>query len=212
MDGQGALTLTYTATTDAPTIVNLTNHIYWNLGGEHAPGDALSALLTIPAAHYLPVDATQIPTGELRPVAATVFDFRAPHPINRRLRDGAEPQLRPGRGYDHCWVIAPAPSPVPILAARVHDQASGRVLEVLADAPGLQFYSGNALDGSIAGKSGRLYRQGDGFALEPQIFPDTPNQPAFGSARLDPGQTYRNRIVYRLTVAKSVAAAFANSV
>jgi aldose 1-epimerase len=155
--------------------------------------------LTIPANAFTPTDATLIPTGEIRPVAGTVFDFRKPKAIGRDIRDGRENQLVLARGYDQNWVIGRRPAPRPRLAARVEDPASGRVLEILSTQPGLQFYSGNFLDGSIVGKSGRAYRQGDAFALEPQMFPDTPNQPAFGSARLDPGQTYRNLIVFRFS-------------
>jgi aldose 1-epimerase len=128
-----------------------------------------------------------------------VFDFRTPKAIGRDVRDGREQQLVYGRGYDHNWVVSHAPVKEPRPVARVEDPASGRVLEVLSDQPGLQFYSGNFLDGTTVGKSGRLYRQGDAFVLEPQLFPDTPNRPSFGSARLAAGAVYRNRIIYRLS-------------
>ena len=191
----------YRATTDAPTVVNLSNHAYWNLGGEGSATGVMGHRLTIPADRYSPTDAGAIPTGEFRPVAGTVFDFRKPVAIGARVRDGGDEQIRFGKGYDHNWIIARDVAPAPRLVARVEDPASGRVLELLSDQPGLQFYSGNFLDGTVVGKAGKLYRQGDAFVLEPQKFPDTPNRPAFGSVRLDPGQTYVNRIVFRFTTA-----------
>jgi aldose 1-epimerase len=163
----------------------------------------MSQWLMMPAERYTPVNETLIPTGELRPVAGTPFDFRVAKPIDRDLRDARDPQIVAGRGFEHNWVIADAPLAEPTLVARAEDRVSGRVLEVFSDQPGVQFYSGNFLNGTRAGKSGRLYRQGDGFALEPQRFPDTVNRPAFGSIRLAPGDEYRNRIVYRLSVRKT---------
>ena len=144
---------------------------------------------------------TLIPTGEIRPVDGTPFDFRKARPIGESIRNGSDAQIVFGRGYDHNWVVQKAPSAAPVLHARLEDPASGRVMEVLSNQPGLQFYSGNFIDGTIVGKSGLVYRQGDGLCLEPQLFPDTPNKPAFGSARLDPGQTYTNRIVLRFSTA-----------
>jgi aldose 1-epimerase len=196
-----ALVIEYLATTDRPTLVNLSNHAYWNLAGEGSPEGAMGHLLTIPAEHFHPTDATAIPTGEFRPVAGTPFDFRAPTPVGARVRDGGDEQIRFGRGYDHNWALARAPSAEPQLLARVEEPRSGRVLEVVSNQPGLQFYSGNFLDGSLRGKSGRLYRQGDAIVLEPQMPPDTPNRPDFGSIRLEPGQTYRNMILFRFSVA-----------
>jgi aldose 1-epimerase len=193
------LTVDYRATTDRPTIINISNHAYWNLAGEASGRSILDQHLTIPADAYTPVDDTQIPTGELRPVAATPFDFRKAKAIGRDIRDGQDAQLLIGRGYDHNWVISKQPAAKPRLVARVEDPSTGRIMEILSNQPGLQFYSGNFLDGSITGKHGRIYRQGDGLALEPELFPDTPNRPEFGSARLDPGQTYENRIIYRFT-------------
>ncbi|HBK46055.1 MAG TPA: galactose-1-epimerase [Xanthomonadaceae bacterium] len=199
LEGDGRLAIEYRATTDAPTVVNLSNHTYWNLSGEGS-GTALDHELTIAADAYTPVDETLIPTGEIRPVSGTVFDFRNPKPIGRDVRNaGQEPQLLRGRGYDHNWVVSRTPAAQPREVARVHDPRSGRVMSLSSAQPGLQFYSGNFLDGMTVGKSGRLYRQGDAFVLEPQSFPDTPNQPSFGSARLAPGQEYVNRMVYRFT-------------
>ena len=187
----------YRATTDKPTVVNISNHAYWNLSGEGAVTGVLGHRLMIPADSFSPTDAGAIPNGEFRSVGGTVFDFRVPTPIGLHVRDAADPQIRFGKGYDHNWVISREVVAAPRLVARVEDPATGRVLELLSDQPGLQFYSGNFLDGTVVGKSGHLYRQGDAFVLEPQKFPDTPNQPAFGSVRLNPGQTYRNRIVFR---------------
>lgn len=197
LDDAGTLSVEYLAETDAPTIVSLTNHTYWNLAGEGSPEGAMGHLLTIPAEEYLPTDDSSIPTGEFRPVEGTAFDFRRPTPVGARVRDAAEEQLRFGRGYDHNWVISRQPTEEPRLVARVEEPASGRILEILSNQPGIQFYSGNFLDATTAGKSGRLYRQGDSVVLEPQLFPDTPNRPEFGSARLAPGETYRNIILFR---------------
>jgi aldose 1-epimerase len=191
------LSIEYRATTDAPTVVNLSNHTYWNLAGEGSAQSALEQLLTIPAQTYTPVDAGLIPTGEFRPVAKTVFDFRVATRIGLRVRDASDEQIVRGRGYDHNFVIARSVSPELRLHAKLEDPVSGRAFELWSNQPGLQFYSGNFLDGTTIGKSGRLYRQGDAIVLEPQLFPDTPNQPAFGSARLAPGEEYRNLIVYR---------------
>lgn len=193
------LSIEYRATTDRPTVVAMTHHAYWNLAGEGSAEGALGQWLMIPADRYTPVDATLIPTGEMRSVAGTVFDFRAPKPIRRDVRAAGDAQIAFGRGFDHNWIVSDAPCEAPRLVAQASDRGSGRMLSVLSDQPGLQFYSGNFLNGTRIGKSGRLYRQGDGFALEPQRFPDTVNRPAFGSARLAPGETYRNRIVYRLS-------------
>ena len=189
------LTIDYTATTDKPTIVNITNHIYWNLAGE-AWGDVLGQRLTIPADTYLPVDAGAIPTGEFADVSGTAFDFRQGKPIGQDIHRSGEPQLLIAHGYDHNWVISRHPDNKMRLMARAEDPASGRVLTLHSNQPGLQFYSANHLDGTSIGTSGTRYQHNAGFALEPELFPDTPNQPAFGSARLMPGETYRNHIVY----------------
>ncbi|MCV0415252.1 MAG: galactose mutarotase [Brevundimonas sp.] len=193
------LSVRYEATTNAPTVVNISNHGYWNMAGEGAPAGAMGNLLTIPAEEYTPTDATAIPTGEFRKVEGTVFDFRTPTAVGLRVRDASDPQILFGRGYDHNWVISRERSAEPRMIARLEDPVSGRVMEIISDQPGLQFYSGNFFDATIVGKSGQIYRMGDAIVLEPQMFPDTPNQPAFGSVRLDPGQTYRNAMVFRFS-------------
>lgn len=199
LDEKGNLTIDYDAKSDAPTIVNLTNHAIFNLAGEGAPGGILQHRMTIAASRFTPVNAALIPTGELKPVAGTVFDFTHPRVIEDGIRDGRDPQIVFGRGYDHNFVLDAGLTAEPKLAARVEDPASGRVLEVLSTEPGLQVYTGNFLDGTLIGKGGHLYRMGDGIALEPQKFPDTPNQPAFGSARVDPAHPYHHRMVFRLS-------------
>lgn len=193
---ENCLSVTYTATCDAPTIVNLTNHAYWNLAGEGS-GSALDHLLEIAGDAFLPTDASAIPTGERRAVAGTPFDFRDAVPIGARIRDTGEEQLRIGRGYDHNWIVGEGVSETPRTVARLSDPASGRTMVLRSNQPGLQFYSGNFLDGSLIGKAGRAYRMGDAIALEPQAFPDTPNQPDFGSIRLAPGATYRHAIEWQ---------------
>jgi len=199
LDEQNTLSVEYRATTDRTTVVNITNHAYWNLSGEGSPNGAMDHLLTIPAEHYNPTDATAIPTGEFRPVAGTAFDFRRPRAVGERVRDASDQQIAFGRGYDHNWVVARTVSREPRLMARVEDPHSGRVMHVLSNQPGVQFYSGNFFDATTTGKAGRIYRMGDAIVLEPQMFPDTPNRPDFGSVRLEPGQTYRNIIQFRFS-------------
>lgn len=199
LDEQSHLKIEYTATTDKTTIVNITNHAYWNLSGEGSPNGAMGHLLTIPAETYLPTDAGAIPTGEFRPVAGTVFDFRKPRAVGDRVRDASDQQIVFGRGYDHNWVVGRQVIPGEQLMARVEDPASGRSFELWSNQPGVQFYSGNFLDGTSHGKSKRIYRMGDTVVLEPQIFPDSPNQKGFPDARLEPGQTYRNVMTFRLS-------------
>jgi aldose 1-epimerase len=192
-----ALSVRYQATTDAPTIVNLSNHAYWNLGGEGATYDAMDHLLMINAVHYLPVDASLIPTGERRRVAGTAFDFRMPKPIGKHIGDVADAQLGHGRGYDHNWVIDVAAARAPRLQAVLKDPRSGRTTALLSNQPGLQLYSGNFFNGSTTGKAGKSYQLGDAIALEPQMFPNAANQPDFASVRLNPGERYENSIIWR---------------
>ena len=202
LDDKGALTISFGATTTKPTILNMTNHALFNMAGEGAPQGAMANRLTMPANAYTPVDDTLIPTGEVRAVAGTVFDFTKGRVLADGLRDGSDAQIVIGRGYDHNFAIDKGLTTAPKLMARLEDLGSGRVLEVLSTEPGLQFYSGNFLDGTVIGKRGHLYRMGDGIALEPQKFPDAPNQPKFVSARVDPGTPYRHVMIYRLSVAK----------
>jgi aldose 1-epimerase len=194
------LQIDYSATTDRPTPVNLTNHSYFNLGG--AGGEEILAhALTLHASRYTPVNAGLIPLGEMVPVADTPFDFRTPHTIGDRIEHPNE-QLRHGSGYDHNFVLdRPAVAGTPRLqpAATVFEPQSGRLLEVLTTEPGIQFYSGNFLDGSLLGKDGRRYAKRTGFCLETQHFPDSPNQPAFPSTILRPGETFRSQTVYRFS-------------
>jgi aldose 1-epimerase len=199
LDDRGDLTIAFEAASDKPTVVNMTNHALFNMAGDGAPEGTSRHMLTIPAQAYTPVDATLIPTGELKPVAGTVFDFRAARLVALGLRDGGDPQIVVGRGYDHNFALDKGQTATPQLAARLEDPVSGRVLEVLSTEPGVQFYTGNFLDGTVAGRSGRIYRMGDGIALEPQKFPDAPNQASFASARVDPGTPYRHVMIYRLS-------------
>jgi aldose 1-epimerase len=202
LSDEGALTIAFGAKTDKPTVVNMTNHAIFNLAGEGSPMGALGHKLTIPAKAITPVDANLVPTGELRPVAGTVFDFRNGRILADGVRDGRDPQIVMGHGYDHNFALDKGVTATPGLAARLEDPASGRVLEVSSTEPGVQMYTGNFLDGSYIGKSRHVYRMGDGVALEPQKFPDAPNHPNFASARVDPGKPYRHVMIYKLSVAK----------
>ena len=197
----GDLRIDYRATTDKPTIVNLSGHSYFNLASGPAHFSTMRDLLQINASRYTPVDDVLIPTGTIASVAGTPFDFLKATPIGLRIRDGNDTQLRYCHGYDMNFVLDGHPG-VLRLAARVEDPRSGRVLEVDTTAPGVQFYSGNFLSGTFAGKHGIVYRQGDAVVLEPQDFPDAPNHSNFPSAVLEPGSTYHNVIVYRFSVHK----------
>ena len=192
-----ALRLDYTATTDKTTVLNLSHHSYFNLAGK---GDVLNHQVTILADKFTPVDSTLIPSGELRPVEGTPFDFRQPTAIGARIKQQDE-QLKFGNGYDHNWVITKPPGQLGLMA-RVYEPTSGRVLEVFSTEPGLQFYTGNFLDGTLKGKDGRAYEFRSGFTMEPQHYPDSPNQPAFPSAVLKPGETYKNIILYKFSTQK----------
>jgi len=189
-----ALRLDFTATTDKDTVVNLTHHSYFNFAGT---GDILGHVVYLNADKFTPVDSTLIPTGELRPVAGTPFDFRTPTAIGARIAQNDE-QLKFGNGYDHNWVVN-HPMGKLGLDARVTEPTTGRVMEVWSTEPGLQFYSGNFLDGSIVGKGGRVYQFRNAFCMEPQHYPDSPNHPEFPSVVLHPGEVYKHTIVYKFS-------------
>jgi aldose 1-epimerase len=192
-----ALELQYTATTDKDTVLNLTQHSYFNLAGK---GTILNHQVMMPADKFTPVDSTLIPTGVLQPVDGTPFDFRTPTAIGARIGQ-ADEQLKFGGGYDHNWVINKPMGQLGLMA-RVYEPTTGRVLEVFSTEPGLQFYTGNFLDGKITGKGGWVYQYRNGFCMEPQHYPDSPNQPNFPSVVLKPGQTYKNTIIFKFSVRK----------
>ncbi len=194
LDAQDCWRIDYSASTDRSTVLNLSHHDYFNLAGR---GSVLDHVLTLPAARYTPVDATLIPTG-IAEVAGTPFDFRTPTRIGERIRM-PHPQLVRARGYDHNWVLD-RPAGGLALAARLEHEGSGRMMEVFTTEPGVQFYSGNFLDGTLVGRSGEVVRQGDGLCLETQHFPDSPNRPEFPSTVLRPGQLFRSSTVHRFSV------------
>jgi aldose 1-epimerase len=194
LTNKNELKLVFRAKTDKTTVVNLTHHSYFNLAGQ-GNGDILGHVVTIHAGKYTPVDRELIPTGKLASVKGTPFDFRTPTSIGARI-NAEDSQLKNGKGYDHNWVADKLPGHLGKIA-RIEEPKSGRIMEVITTEPGVQFYSGNFLDGTLVGKGGKVYGFRNGFCFEPQHFPDSPNHRNFPSTVLKPGETYKNTIIYR---------------
>ncbi|QDH17091.1 aldose epimerase family protein [Swingsia samuiensis] len=197
LNNDNAFSLHYVATTDAPTVLNLTNHSYWNLNGEGS-GTIEPEILQVNADRFTPTDSTSIPTGEIAPVAGTPLDFTKPTAIGDRLRSNNQ-QMLYARGYDMNWVVNGEYGKEPRLAGKVYDPRSGRGMEILTNQPGLQVYTSNSLDGTYAGVSGHTYRQTDAVAFEAEHYPDSPNHPSFPTTELKPGQTFDYTTTYRFT-------------
>ncbi|MDI1248985.1 MAG: galactose mutarotase [Lacunisphaera sp.] len=197
LTSDNALVIDYQATTDQPTPVNLSNHSYFNLAGEGAE-TVLDHVLMVRADAMLAIDEASIPTGQIVPVADTPFDFRAPRRIGDRIKD-EDQQLLLGKGYDHTFVLNRASDRQPTVAATLYDPASGRLMEVLTQEPGMQVYTANFLDGILVGKSGRPYLKRSAVCLETQHFPDSPNKQSFPSTILRPGELYQTRTIYRFS-------------
>jgi aldose 1-epimerase len=195
-----AVKITYKATTDKPTVVNLSNHCFFNLKGE-AGGTITDHIMTINAEQIVPIDSNSIPTGELMTVDGTPFDFRTPEVIGERINE-AHLQLKNGSGYDHCWALYRGTPNTVQLAATLYEPQSGRIMEVHTDQPGIQFYCGNFFDGKAAGKYGKPIKWREALALETQKFPDSPNQPQFPGARLNPGEVYTHTCIYKFSADK----------